>query len=112
MRSQPHNLTLLVELEKIMPLGCKSNRLSSWMQFNIRFAISLNFGHLQKEANKREGLGCCKAFAGDSNLHFSLLICSPHVSIRDWKQLKLFVYRQHNCQPYDQLSGDRLAQEI
>jgi len=54
MRSQPHKLTLLVELEKIMPLGCKSNRLSSWMQFNIRFAISLNSGHLRKEVNKEK----------------------------------------------------------
>jgi hypothetical protein len=54
MRSQPHKLTLLVELEKFMPLGCKPNRLSSWMQFNIRFAISLNFAHLQKEANKEK----------------------------------------------------------
>jgi len=39
MRSQPHKLTLLVELEKII---------------NIRFAISLNCGHLQKEANKEK----------------------------------------------------------
>jgi len=53
MRRQPHKLTLLVELEKIMPLGCKFN-ISSWMQFNIRFAISLHSGHVQKEANKEK----------------------------------------------------------
>ncbi len=90
-----------------MPLGCKFN-ISSWMQFNIRFAISLNSGHLQKEFNKEKVWAVAKQLQETATCIFN----SPCVSVHDWQQLKLFVYQQNNCQPCDQLSGERLAQEI
>jgi len=102
MRSQPHKLTLLVELEKscllvayptdVLPLA--------WiLDTSKRRPIKRRFGLLQ---------GICRR----EQLDFSLVKCSLPVCVPDWKELKLLVYQQNNCQLCDQLSGERLVQEI